>query len=141
MAAMTGAPVSYSFYCVAGAMITCCGWLDVIVYSVTRRQIVLSTDPPDIHAIGLDTFGWSTLGSGECELTTHIYATTTGSRKERSGKGIETEVRLTYTYESREQEDQIAILPSAPEIYSSEDFQVGRNSVRGPGRGGRRDAD
>jgi hypothetical protein len=40
MAAMTGMVIPYWWYCVAGAAITSNGWLDVMLYVMTRRVLV-----------------------------------------------------------------------------------------------------
>lgn len=57
MAAMTGNTIPYWYYCCAGASITSCGWLDVILYAFTRRAIVFSDAPSAIDECGLETFG------------------------------------------------------------------------------------
>ena len=57
MAAMTGHLIPYWFYCVAGAAITSCGWLDVLLYAFTRCVLVFSDAPPPIDECGLETFG------------------------------------------------------------------------------------
>ncbi|KAF2132215.1 integral membrane protein-like protein [Dothidotthia symphoricarpi CBS 119687] len=55
MAAMTGHPPSLARLCLAGAMITSNGWLDVLLYTVTRRIMIFSDEaPPDDN--GFDTF-------------------------------------------------------------------------------------
>lgn len=36
---MTGVEISPILYCIAGAFFTSCGWLDVLVYSSTRKDI------------------------------------------------------------------------------------------------------
>lgn len=43
MAAMTGMVIPYWWYCVAGAAITSNGWLDVMLYVMTRRVLVCSS--------------------------------------------------------------------------------------------------
>lgn len=58
MAAMTGIAVPYWFFCVAGTMITSCGWLDVLLYALTRRVLIFSKAPPAKADYGLNTFGW-----------------------------------------------------------------------------------
>jgi len=58
MAAMTGIQVPYWYYCLAGAAITSCGWLDVLLYALTRRVLIFSKEPPPITEYGLNTFGW-----------------------------------------------------------------------------------
>ena len=89
MAAMTGVSVTYSYYCLAGAAITCeslktitnlrlhkifpaCGWLDVLLYACTRRVLVFSDKPPAPEDVGVDTFGVLNLSSTSFGMTTTI---------------------------------------------------------------------
>lgn len=58
MVAMTGMKVPLWYYCLAGAAITSCGWLDVLLYIFTRRAFVFSKQPPAKQCLGLHTFGW-----------------------------------------------------------------------------------
>lgn len=58
MAAMGGIRVPYWYYCFAGAMITSCGWLDVVLYAITRRVLIFSKAPPPMQDMGLNTFGF-----------------------------------------------------------------------------------
>lgn len=58
MAAMTGIHIPLWYYCLAGAAITSCGWLDVLLYTLTRRAFIFSKEPPSKHCLGLHTFGW-----------------------------------------------------------------------------------
>ncbi|KAJ4366606.1 hypothetical protein N0V95_000107 [Ascochyta clinopodiicola] len=55
MAAMTGNPPSLARLCLSGAMITSNGWLDVLLYTCTRRIMIFSDEPP-ADDIGFDTF-------------------------------------------------------------------------------------
>ncbi|KAF1949163.1 integral membrane protein-like protein [Byssothecium circinans] len=55
MAAMGGSPPSFARLCLAGAMITSNGWLDVLLYTLTRRIMVFSDEPPPDDN-GFDTF-------------------------------------------------------------------------------------
>lgn len=55
MAAMSGKPASLARLCLSGAMITSNGWLDVLLYTLTRRIMVFSDEPPPDDN-GLDTF-------------------------------------------------------------------------------------
>jgi hypothetical protein len=55
MAAMTGSPPSLARLCLSGAMITSNGWLDVLLYTVTRRIMIFSDEPP-ADDNGFDTF-------------------------------------------------------------------------------------
>ena len=58
MAAMTGIKTSLLYYCLAGAAITSCGWLDVLLYVCTRRVLVFSQSPPARDDFGFDTLGF-----------------------------------------------------------------------------------
>jgi hypothetical protein len=60
MAAMSNAPPSNKRLCLAGAMITSNGWLDVLLYTLTRRIMIFSDEPPPENN-GIDTFSafWS----------------------------------------------------------------------------------
>ncbi|KAL6712355.1 hypothetical protein ACN47E_000232 [Coniothyrium glycines] len=40
MVAMTGAHMSDEFYCLAGSLLTSCGWIDALLYALTRRVLV-----------------------------------------------------------------------------------------------------
>lgn len=57
MAVMTGIKFPYWYYCVAGAMITSVGWLNVITYAIIHRAIIFSNEPPEALT-GLHAFGW-----------------------------------------------------------------------------------
>ncbi|EHY56000.1 hypothetical protein HRR83_006620 [Exophiala dermatitidis] len=72
MASMTGSSVPYWWYCLAGAAITSCGWLDVLLYACTRRVLIFSPHAPAPHDMGLDTFGWNYSREGFWGTTTTI---------------------------------------------------------------------
>lgn len=57
MSAMRGSAHAPSLarLCLAGAMITSNGWLDVLLYTVTRRIMIFSDEPPPDNN-GIDTF-------------------------------------------------------------------------------------
>lgn len=57
----------------AGAMITSNGWLDVILYSLTRRHLMFGNEPLKEDVRGLDTFFWRT-GDNNFGTTTTIEA-------------------------------------------------------------------
>jgi hypothetical protein len=57
MVAMTGQAVPYRCHCIAGAAITSCGWLDVLIDAFTHRVLVFSDAPPPIDECGIETFG------------------------------------------------------------------------------------
>ncbi|KAK1993857.1 hypothetical protein LX36DRAFT_615190 [Colletotrichum falcatum] len=58
LASMAGHKVSLAYFCFAGAMIACNGWLDVALYSSTRRSIVFPADGPPTQEVGLETFAF-----------------------------------------------------------------------------------
>jgi hypothetical protein len=66
--ALAGHEVSLGYFCAAGTMIACNGWLDVILYASTRADIVFSEYPPG-EDTGLETFAF--MGKG------HRLGTTT----------------------------------------------------------------
>jgi len=47
--------LSFTWFCFAGAMITSNGWLDVLLYTMTRRIMLFSDEPPSDDC-GVDTF-------------------------------------------------------------------------------------
>jgi hypothetical protein len=53
---MAGRPVTFTQLCVAGAMITSNGWLDVLLYSITRRGLLFGPDMASDEARAIDTF-------------------------------------------------------------------------------------
>ncbi|KAH7127004.1 integral membrane protein-like protein [Dendryphion nanum] len=55
MAAMSNHPPSLARLCLSGAMITSNGWLDVLLYTMTRRIMIFSDEPP-ADDNGIDTF-------------------------------------------------------------------------------------
>ncbi|KAF9871796.1 integral membrane protein [Colletotrichum karsti] len=58
LASMAGHEVSLMYFCFAGAMIASNGWLDVVLYSSTRRSIVFAADGPPSQETGLETFAF-----------------------------------------------------------------------------------
>ena len=68
IAELAGHEVSLGYLCVTGTMIACNGWLDVLLYTSTRADIVFA-EHPDSDDIGLDTFAF--MGKG------HPFGTTT----------------------------------------------------------------
>lgn len=72
MASMSGHPPSLARLCLSGAMITSNGWLDVLLYTCTRRIMIFSDEPPS-EEMGLDTFAtfWTEKRKrfgGECTI-------------------------------------------------------------------------
>lgn len=60
MVAMTkDVVVSYWYYCFAGAAIASCGWLDVVLYTLTRQKFIFSISPPPKDDHALNTLEWN----------------------------------------------------------------------------------
>lgn len=64
IASMAGNDVSLAYFCFAGAMIASAGWLDVALYSSTRRSIVFSGEAPPSQDTGLETFAFMRTPAG-----------------------------------------------------------------------------
>jgi hypothetical protein len=80
--ALAGHDVSLGYFCAAGTMIACNGWLDVILYASTRADIVFSEFPPGDDA-GLDTFAF--MGKGHSLGTTTTIIAGGSAPHNRSG--------------------------------------------------------
>jgi hypothetical protein len=53
---MAGGAPTFVELCVAGSMITSNGWLDVLLYSLTRRALIFGPENMDEQTTALDTF-------------------------------------------------------------------------------------
>jgi hypothetical protein len=67
--ALAGNEVSLGYFCIAGSMIACNGWLDALLYATTRADIVFAIHPPS-EDIGLDTFAFMGTGHSLGTVTT-----------------------------------------------------------------------
>jgi hypothetical protein len=83
IASMAGRDISLSYFCVAGSMIACNGWLDVLLYASTRADIVFSELPPG-EETGLETFVF--MGKGH-ELGTVTTIHGGGTKRGSNGGG------------------------------------------------------
>ncbi|KAK4991321.1 hypothetical protein LTR50_001906 [Elasticomyces elasticus] len=81
MAAMTGFHVPLRSLLAAGAMIASNGWLDVLLYTMTRTVPLFAAEPPPSEICGLDTF--RTRPDQEFGTTTVIVADGGGERAVR----------------------------------------------------------
>jgi hypothetical protein len=95
--ALAGHTVPLSYFCAAGTMIACNGWLDVILYASTRADIVFSEFPPG-EDTGLETFAFMGKGHRLGTTTTivasggpspHNHSTSRGASRigKRTGRG------------------------------------------------------
>lgn len=81
IASLAGTDVSLGYFCMAGTLIACNGWLDVLLYASTRADIVFAELPGE--ETGLETFAF--MGKGHnLGTTTTIQA---GGSKSRSRIG------------------------------------------------------
>ena len=85
MMSIAGHPPSYARLCVAGAMITSNGWLDVLVYTMTRRISLFGSDPPPEN-IGIEHFTvpfFGNSGTGRFGTVTTIEGPTPQAPRDR----------------------------------------------------------
>jgi hypothetical protein len=75
----TSGTVSFGWFCFAGAMITSNGWLDVVLYSMTRRIMLFSDDPPS-DSYGIETFQMPFGGGTTPRFGTKTTCEANGSR-------------------------------------------------------------
>ncbi|KAF7187719.1 hypothetical protein HII31_11058 [Pseudocercospora fuligena] len=80
---MTGVPVSYVELCISGAMITSNGWLDVLLYSITRKSLLFGPDMSCENLRALDTFNTFTHYRPDYEFGTSTTIEATMTRRSR----------------------------------------------------------
>lgn len=61
---MAGAHVPISYFCTAGALIASNGWLDVLLWGVTRHRLIFTEGGIDSEESGIGSFGVPELGMG-----------------------------------------------------------------------------
>jgi len=92
IASLAGNEISLGYFCAAGTMIACNGWLDVLLYASTRADIVFSEFPPG-EETGLETFAFMGKGHKLGTVTTiEANGDRTGSRLgvgRRAGESVE----------------------------------------------------
>ncbi|KAI9833353.1 MAG: hypothetical protein M1819_003748 [Sarea resinae] len=114
MATMTGADLPNAYYCVAGSLIASCGWIDVLLYTLTRRVLVSgelrqgggyrrNSTGDGIGAVPNVTFGSSginkrTRRGGETLITSTRDGSPDGSM-EGIMMGVKTETTIEVTSE------------------------------------------
>ena len=79
ISSLAGNDVSLGYFCAAGTMIACNGWLDVLLYASTRADIVFNEYPPG-EDVGLDTFAFMGKGHKFGTVTTVEAGDRGGSR-------------------------------------------------------------
>jgi hypothetical protein len=84
--ALSGVEVSLEYFCAAGTMIACNGWLDVLLYASTRAEIIFSEYPPG-EETGLDTFAF--MGKGHKMGTTTTIEAGAHVQRLRAGESVE----------------------------------------------------
>lgn len=123
--ALAGTEVSLAYFCVAGTLIACNGWLDVLLYASTRSDIVFSELPPG-EETGLETFAF--MGKG------HMLGTVTtiqaGGNRASSRLGARTEsVENLYGLNQIGVRGEVTI---STEV-STHDFRIDGRTSRGHG--------
>ena len=90
LTSMANQHVSFLELTIAACMITSNGWLDVLLYALTRRGVLFGSDPPDNEAGVLDTFRLRP--DQAYGTTTHIEANkiTRASSRKMSRQGFHT---------------------------------------------------
>lgn len=58
ISSIAGRPVGYVQQCVAGAMLASTGWLDVLMYCLTRHALIFGDEDAVSGMRALDTFDW-----------------------------------------------------------------------------------
>lgn len=141
MAAMSGSPPSLERLCLAGAMITSNGWLDVLLYTFTRRIMIFSDEPP-ADDIGIDTFAtfWTEKPrrfGGECTVSAlHTNKRSRGRSRvtlPSSGESSDDlfavmsgkDIKLVTTTEVKSE-------PAAPEDYQAMEEEKRKRRPRSP---------
>lgn len=82
IATMAGGTVPLGYFCAAGALITSNGWLDILLWGVTRRVLLFDSDV-DAEAVGLETFTFMRTPPGR-EFGNLVWVEGT-SRRDREG--------------------------------------------------------
>lgn len=106
MAAMTSKPPSLARLCLSGAMITSNGWLDVLLYTLTRRIMIFSDEPP-ADDNGIDTFSafWSASGQrfgAACTIEADPEHRPMEHHRHRRGRSARNLVSLNSKTDSKE---------------------------------------
>ncbi|KAI9746593.1 MAG: hypothetical protein M1818_000306 [Claussenomyces sp. TS43310] len=101
IASMAGNEVSLSYFCVAGAMIASNGWLDALLYGLTRRSIVFGDITSD--KMGLETFIFVGKGMEHMGTVTTIQGGAERDGNNTAGEGRRSRgLRRVMTGESTE---------------------------------------
>lgn len=153
LSSMANGRVTFVELCVAGAMITSNGWLDVLLYSLTRRALLFGQTTPSSDAGALETFrlrpdqAFGTVttiealtpgrGSAQGKYRGHVLHTRLGSRH-GSQEGLfdlgsvkaETTVRVRSECISPEQALDLAEMRKRPSMSDEACVSVGSGARR-----------
>ncbi|KAF1913921.1 integral membrane protein-like protein [Ampelomyces quisqualis] len=139
MATMSGSPPSLARLCLAGAMIASNGWLDVLLYTLTRRIMIFSDEPPPENN-GFDTFAtfWNAQPrrfGGECTVSAQgtqprgrsrvTLPSSNESSDDLFAGATGRDIKLVTTTEVRSE-------PAAPEDYEEMEMEKRRARPRSP---------
>lgn len=139
LASMSGQHVSLAYFCVAGSMIACNGWLDTLLYAWTRRGIVFGE--PTIEDLGLDTFLFGGQGSRGMGTITTIQGGIERKSEERRGRAGRRRLSTSSTenfFEEPGKEIEAARIKTETTVHisvaSATDLEVYEMHVRKAGR-------
>lgn len=93
IATMAGATVPLGYFCAAGALITSNGWLDVVLWGLTRRVLLFGSDV-DAEDVGLETFAFMRTPPGrKYGNMVWVQGRAAGQQKGKGGEGEEEGVK------------------------------------------------
>ncbi|GMF77074.1 unnamed protein product [Aspergillus oryzae] len=94
MATAQGQTPSIAFFCVAGAVITSSGLVDVLLYTLTRRNLILESEPSRDRS-------YNRFASSVNRKTDHLTTITAAE-----GKHTRTDISVLRTHRHREDDDE-----------------------------------
>ncbi|GAB1194128.1 hypothetical protein APSETT444_003369 [Aspergillus pseudonomiae] len=94
MATAQGQTPSIAFFCVAGAVITSSGLVDVLLYTLTRRNLILESEPSRDRS-------YNRFASSKNRKTDHLTTITAAE-----GKHTRTDISVLRTHRHREDDDE-----------------------------------
>lgn len=139
MGTMSGHNPSWRRLCLAAAMITSNGWLDVLLYTCTRRIVIFSDEPPP-EDLGVDTFStfWKDgprRFGGECT----IEATQPPRRRGKTGVALPSHTESSDDLCANNENDikmvmttQVTSEPAQPEDFEEMDVGAMRKHPASP---------
>ncbi|KAK7731350.1 hypothetical protein SLS57_001286 [Botryosphaeria dothidea] len=130
MATMTGKQLPIIYYCVAGSMMTSCGWVDALLYALTRRVLVSNEiDPRKSGGPGQSSSGGRTGYGGQSLTATGWDIASFNDAGGKGGRGLtDHTVTITGGRDARDSNfiDLDALTSKSGKVHVSE-HRVGRS--------------